>query len=786
MAYPEESTGLHIDPSLARTPERGREWDGPRTPSGEFRIGAVLLGVTAGTQAMLAAILLIPRRMEPAVVEQLTARGRFLFRPEYDLTFYETGCLVSLALAYGLSVWEQRGIRRTAESVEGGSRAFRAGLPLLLAILATVAFLASLALVPPPPDPRPLWRVVSLVGPGLLAVLAFLVLGRRETGLLPVPTARRPRWTPLLIRTAPGRDWRADPPAGAPADPAPCPGNLADLAVAILIVLLLAIPSCSRLAGRFAVLDGVPFHHWDYFVMGPALRYLHGGALGTEIYSQYGVAWPVIFARLTPWIGLSYGNVLVVSLLCGVIYFVGIFLVLRLFLNSTAWAATGVVLAIAAQMHHGVIPEMTIWLTPSSTVLRSPMDVWFFLALWLHGRSGRRRWIFLTGTLVGLGILFETDTGLYLAATLGFYLACLPGCPAVPLGSAGARGKAFFSVASLGMTVTAATTLGGLTIASRGTLLHHQFWSGWLEPLRLYHGGMSALPITLANGLAAPLLFLTMVGTYLTLLGLLLVALHGRRAPRGLLLGGCLSAYGLCQLLQYVNRSHEFNIYHACIAFCVIWVSVAALALRRLAGCGPARVWAPRVALGLALSALAASPSFWAYPHPWDRLVRKQASEGLKLMPGVRGLPDARLEEVEEFRAVVRWLRGSRLRGTTVGVLDPADTRFYLASGCPPWGRYASLVMQIIRKDQLAAAEEQLSAGQMDYWIAREADPRVGNWRDVQEALLGQIQRHYVLEDRIGHYGIWRTRGIRPSQPPDQTPRVSDARSAIGTGGRTR
>ncbi|WP_435016336.1 hypothetical protein TA3x_003901 [Tundrisphaera sp. TA3] len=723
---------------------RLRRGDEARTAG--ISAGTIALGVAVGLQSMLAAMLLVARTLEPAAFAELTARGRDLFRPEYDLPLYAAGCLAGLALAFGLARF-----RRDA----GNAR------PALLAVLATAAFLASLSRVPPTPDPMSPWRAASLVAPGALAVAAFLAGGRRGPAARGLFHGRARRW----------RDQGVEPSGdGGPAPLAPWRRVVADASAVGLIILLVAVPSSSRLAGRIAALESIPFHHWDFFVMGPTLRYLHGGALGTEVYSQYGVAWPVLFAGLSPWLPVTYGNVLAVTLSCGILYFVGVFLGLRLFLKNTAWAAAGAVLAIYVQMHIGVFPRMTIWLTPSSSVLRAPMDVWFFLALGLHLDSGRRRWIALAGMLVGLSILFETDTGLYLAATLGLALACLPGCPSAfpEIGSRVGAVRAFFGRCVLAGGAMAATLLAGLAIASRGTLLRREFWMGWLEPLRLYGGGVSALPIRAIDGLTGPIVFLAMAGTYLTLVGLMLAALPGRRASRGLVLGGCVSAYGLCQLLQYVNRSHPFNLYHAGVPFCVIAVGLVALAVGRWSGRASIAAWSPRLALGLALLVLVTGSGFRAYPHPWDRLVDKPQARGLTLMADVKGLPDARRGEVDEFRAVVRRMKRMRAQGTTVAVLDPADTRFYLASGCPPWDRYTSLVTQVLRKDQLAEAEERLSAAGVDVWIAREPRPKPANWNDAHLALLARIGRDYVLEEKVGRYGIWRAR-----RPPST--RTADA-----------
>ena len=53
--------------------------------------------------------------------------------------------------------------------------------------------------------------------------------------------------------------------------------------------------------------------------------------------------------------------------------------------------------------------------------LRHPSDIWFFLALAMHLRSGKLAWAALAGLAAGLGIFFETETGGYLLVTFLIY-----------------------------------------------------------------------------------------------------------------------------------------------------------------------------------------------------------------------------------------------------------------------------------------------------------------------------------------------------------------------------
>ena len=69
--------------------------------------------------------------------------------------------------------------------------------------------------------------------------------------------------------------------------------------------------------------------------MAPAIGYLHGGALGTDVFAQYGVGWPTLHAALDSCWQLSYAHVFQVSLIYGCLYFIGIYVFLRLLVGQS-------------------------------------------------------------------------------------------------------------------------------------------------------------------------------------------------------------------------------------------------------------------------------------------------------------------------------------------------------------------------------------------------------------------------------------------------------------------
>jgi len=232
----------------------------------------------------------------------------------------------------------------------------------------------------------------------------------------------------------------------------------------------------------------------NFFIMGPAVSFSHGNAFGTEIYSQYGIGWPLLASVFSHLWTLTYGNLVGMEIVYTCIYYLALFFLLRISFQQHLWAAFAVILAIYWQTFSGMKPNEIIWVFPSSTPMRHPMDVWFFLALALHQRSGKLHWTVLAGFVAALGVLFETETGAYLLVTFFVYSVLQAGLAAGERPNADAKGwlptvLTFYSTAGLSL-------LALLLVASRGTLFTGAFWRGWVESLVAYAGGgVGALPV---------------------------------------------------------------------------------------------------------------------------------------------------------------------------------------------------------------------------------------------------------------------------------------------------
>ena len=164
----------------------------------------------------------------------------------------------------------------------------------------------------------------------------------------------------------------------------------------------------------------------------------------------------------------------------------------------------------------------------------------------------------LAGVTGGLGVFFETETGIYLLATFFIYSVLRAGL-APDQGRPTGR-KDCWLPALVFCVCVGAVLFPLLLYASRGTLFTGAFWRGWVEALVMFGAsGVGALPI--AELPEVPLmLFLAVVALYLGVFAYAaLRGLHGQASGGDILLAA-LSAYGLAVLLLFVGRSHPYNL----------------------------------------------------------------------------------------------------------------------------------------------------------------------------------------------------------------------------------
>ena len=704
-------------------------------------LGPLALGLSLGIQVTMTALMVLGPSDDQGYAAQLTEYGKQIARPEHDLSIFIVGALLTMA-AVLVAVWYWRAKLACLQAANVAQTMTSSAL--LQGVLAITSLLSFLLLVSScwfswdfrsvHSAAKPLLAPsdgVSLLLPGVLALLCAIL--DLEYGWLHSTTSGshfelwRRRISKVLL-----------------------------YAVPLFIILVVGVPPgrWSYLAGRFFMTDGC--HHLNFFMMGPALSFAHGRAFGTEIYSQYGIGWPLLASMLSRFSLLTYGNLVGIEIVYGCVYYLAVSFLLRNCFKQELWAAFGVVLAIYWQMFSGMKSHELVWLFPSSTPLRHPMDVWFFLALVMHQRSGRIFWAVLAGFAAALGVFFETETGVYLLVTFLVYSVLLAGLAAGQRRALGAKG---WLLPPLAFCSTAAVTLLPLLLyASRGTLFTRAFWSGWVEALIAYAGeGVGALP--LAELPDTPFVFFViMVTLYLGVITYAFVRAWHQNVGPGTVLLATLAAYGLALLLLFVNRSHPFNLCHAAIPFAVILTALIFQGYKALEQAVP-HSSLPYALVGGLILLLLAKAEFQRYPSFLASIFTNTSSGGVSLRSNpadISGLPQDYDGFAREFQDICSAIRTLAPDGKSVAILDLKDTLLYSAANASPWSRYASLFHMALTQQSLDGLRDDLIARAPKYVVTQgEKAPRRPEWDFVWNPLYEAVTNRYELVQTVGPYEIW-------------------------------
>jgi len=696
----------------------------------------LLFGLSLGLQWAITAILLygpIRAKLDPT---GLTLHGRALMQPERDFPLYIAGIAVCFSSMFAAAFVWQRSVQAKPPEFRTRFSLFSAGFMAFLAFAALFLYVLIVSWRLPLGNPK--WRTAH-------SGLDVLVL------LMPSVAALWCCWHDLRHYSNPPDEHSKAPLITRESRPSPV-WLLDALFLAVLIVIFW-IPTCywNELSGTFYVNDFL--HHWNYFSMGPAIAFANGQAFSTDFYAQYGMGWPLIFSLMSKAGVLTYSRMIGIGITYGVVYYAGLYTLLRIFFGSPSWAALGTLLALTWQMFTGQIAGQVMWQYPSSTMLRHPIDVWFFIALLMHQRTSKSVWALAAGIACGIGIFFETETGGYLAVVFGCY--CLLNWQLfgfIRKLLAFAAG-AFLSLAPL------------LWIASRGTFLHAAFWNGWIEGLQLQgFSGLGLIPIADVSD-PALLFFMCFLLVYLLTIGICAMhCMQGNRQPQEIFLA-CVSLYGLALLLLFVGRSHPFNLYHPAVPLAVVLTGWLFMGFRNLRGYLPKSSFSSGLTAVL-LVMLLTSVDFAAYPSVAAHWAGRQplAANNLLLSPPDLAIPTERQTMIDDaaFRATIQEMRRLRESGGDVVALDFSDTLLYYASGVRPGSRYTSLFYSIDTIPQLHQRGLELLAFHPRYIVMRspqdnhDAQP---NFDDIRQHFHQLLERHYRRTKSIGDFEFWEWQG---------------------------
>ncbi len=710
-------------------------------------------------------------------LDTLSDWGRFLFYPENDVLFYAAGVVGTVAFALALCwVWNQR-LRVSQTS----SRRWLVWpvLQVVVAFGVAAAFMSVYlrlrwSLFSPDyfenglsvPDPY-----IAVFGLLVLVSLASVLIGQ------PLPHAG------TLASSGPPTSGEGSPKKRRRA-------NVVDLLVPLVILAIFYAPQWRKLSGEFFLVDVLI--HWDFFAMGPALAFSHGRALGSDVYSIYGIGWPIVFGWLSRWLPLAYGRMIQVGSIYVGIYFAGVYLFLRLAVRRPTLAILGTGLAMLPMFVwlHG----LSIWRVPNVTPMRWAFDIWCLIAIQRYLATGKRVWAAAAGCLIGLALIFTIDTGLELGAAAGGFWLC----------TLWLRDRRPQVWRDLGICVASAfgVLILGLLIGSRGTLLSSGFLHGWLEAALDFGGGFGMLPLTFAPGKATMICFALLAFFNLAVVGYVLIRVWIGHAHRFELLDVTLALYGLLVLVKFLGHSAD-SIFPRLLTPAALLLTVLAGRAFDAGGSWVARNWAGTrkarmvraapyaVLAGAAICAVSIVPvsrllaPVESYPGWLSSRFDDPEPDGLCLMVQPRdicGLPPGLSSSVEKFRTLTGRLRGLEDRGYTFAVLDQTGSLPYLAAGSSPFGRYAGLLTTAFRNEQVNRVAEQFEERPPDFFLLRLASPEgteeFDRWKvfgpgpgelvnyDTWDAIETIVRKDYRPITPNAPYQIWQRLDLR-NPPPE-------------------
>jgi hypothetical protein len=581
----------------------------------------------------------------------------------------------------------------------------------------------------------------------------------------PAPPAKQSgrKGTRAARNAAPPRASAAVQVSRPPRAPARRVALLLHATVVVALGVLLYVPDYRSMAGTF--LSGENFHHWHFFAIMPTYAYLSGLVPVLESYSQYGVGIPVIIGNLSRLLGdFSHAWVVWVGMTYGVFYFIALYALLWAWLHDWPWAVAGLAFAVLLQQFSGLNPPEVLWQYPSSTILRSPLDVWVFLLL--TGHVYRRSWwyVIFAGLIVSVAILWESDTGIYLAGGYAAYCAYCWLDEVSTQGWSWARTCRYLATGA--MVPAAFLVLMWLSVGR--VILTAVFWNRFLEPLRLFRSGFGMLPMP-APSLGNLHVFLTpglyVFASLLTMVAALRLSPHPWRG--GYLLGA-LGVYGLGVYHQYVGRSHPWNWFHVCIPFVILAIMLTRLVLHdlqtRLQDRAPRQVGArvvvrgaqlaPLVLLGTAIVLLSAAPTVRSYP---GILSGRWFIAGVDWnFPGVGFRTRHSKDLRDRLEAVAERIRQDVPAQEPVAILSEFDGILYVMTKRRPFSRFVPMYPSVALDSQ---ADEVVNA-------LRNQNVRHVFWERKRDAwgtylprlLAPQIEADFEIVDRIQNFEVWRRR----------------------------
>jgi len=264
-----------------------------------------------------------------------------------------------------------------------------------------------------------------------------------------------------------------------------------DGAVVLLLVACIWVPDADKALGRACV--WTQFQHWDDAIMLPGWAYTQGQSLNGDIFSLWGMGAVIIISRFAQILGgFDYTHVLQVLMLMAILYYLSLYVFVRIWSENILLAIFAVALAVKIQLFNSGVSPL-VWNFPQDTPARHFLDIPVLWCLWQHSRRMQGKYLVWAGIGIGVALAWVLSTGLCLLVAFWGYLIFLLMIKEYRshLGSGfkDFRRIFFYGLSPLFIMLLVLFLLQGPIV------FHLEFWKNVFEPIRLFLQGGTTVSI---------------------------------------------------------------------------------------------------------------------------------------------------------------------------------------------------------------------------------------------------------------------------------------------------
>ena len=533
-------------------------------------------------------------------------------------------------------------------------------------------------------------------------------------------------------------------------------------AVPFILIAVVYTPYWHVLSGLGLTQDWI-FFHINYFLTNPLLV-LEGLQPGDAFYAQYGVGWPLLFARLVPEEALTYARMIGFFMVMGTCY------VLLLFRFLRRAGATPAISLFAILLWLASTTAFLAWNYPQRQPVRYFFDILVLSLIAAYLARGGKGRLYGAYALAGACLFFIIDIGLFLLSLLvlmSLLQALASWRKAQPGQAMLILRRVPFALFLSVLTAAALLAIFSPYYPPDIALLRHCA-SGIIDSVGGMGYGSSAL---LLAPPAAILCFLAMAFFYLAQFCLGLRVIWSGQSGKRNVLAMLLAVYGLELMLYFVSQSllttTLIHFSHPAFILLALQLSWVLQRIRRRGArtrCGLSQRWREAIFAALSVAALAAlivQPKYNGMIVP--NHLEPEAFAGSAPPRVIQAFVYREYEDdvrvLNDTFDMAAWYAGVAKK--PICMLTPLDTTLYMGISQTPWSMlpYYYYAMKVqARADVLEAVSEQrpqVILLQVANWPENEDTPYLATEDTIEMFRGGLVALGYKVDRSTAAFEFW-------------------------------